>query len=321
MIKSFKENKDIMYNEEDLQSLYSTFFVTLFTTRLCNLNCEYCDVINRDKANSKLISKEEFNSLVKFLKNQENKRPNLNLHFFGGEPTLNPLLFEFIQTAQEDLEEYNLNIMITTNLSRSSAYYEKFEDVKIVASYHHDYVVNPTDWYCKAKELNRKGVFQHAVLMVTKDNMEDIFDLYLDWSKDFRCVMVPIDQIYNDEEYLKFKEDTIEMLDYNPFEHDDEYLNFYDNPNKKNLDMGLMCSSGILVKENGDVSYCFPRFDEKVFNVFENPEYQLSQFHFCNQMCNRCDLEILRSSIDFYNETLKFRSHSVNNKVLVQCNA
>lgn len=316
----FKLTNNKMYNEDDLQTLYSTFFITLFTTRLCNLNCDYCDVICRGDKKQNLVSVDEFHKLIDFILYQEKDRPNINLHFFGGEPTLNPALTEFSQIAKERLEDYNLNMLITTNLTRSEMFYEKLENVKIIASFHSDFIGDHKNWFDKAKYVKKKCDLHHVVMMVTDNNMDYIYDLYKEWSKEFKCVLVPIDQIYHTEEYIKFKQKIIENGNANPFEHDVEYVNFHDHENPRNTKLGIMCSSGIIIDESGDVSYCFPKFDQRVFNVFENPEYKWSHFHFCNQMCENCDREIIRSSIDFYNDSLKNREYTVNNKVLVQCN-
>lgn len=320
-MKTFKLTNNKMYDEEDLQTLYSTFFITLFTTRLCNLNCEYCDVIYRDKQKQKVVTVEEFHSLIDFILYQNTKRLNINLHFFGGEPTLNPSLMEFTKIANERLESYNLNMLITTNLTRSEMLYEKLKNVKIIASFHSDYVQDHSSWFAKAKHINKNCDLHHVVMMVTDKNMDYIYELYKEWSKEFKCVLVPIDQIYCDKTYIDFKSKIIQSGNYNPFEHDVEYVNFYDAENPLNESYGIMCSSGIIVDEEGNVSYCYPKFDQKIFNVFKTPEYKWNQFHFCRQMCEHCDMEIIRSSIEFYKNKLKNRDYTINNKVLVQCNA
>jgi hypothetical protein len=269
-----------------------------------------------------MVSVEDFNKLIDFILYQGKERTNINLHFFGGEPTLNPSLGEFTTIANNRLgEDYNLTMLLTTNLIRSETLYEKLENVKIVASFHSDFVTDHANWFDKAKYLNKNCDLHHVVMMVTDKNMDYIYDLYKEWSKEFKCVLVPIDQIYYDQRYIIFKEKIKDISNHNPFEHDVEYVNFYDIENPQNDSMGIMCSSGIIVDEEGYVSYCYPKFDQKVFNVFEDPEFKWHQFHFCRQMCEYCDKEILRSSLDFYRNNLKNREYTVNNKVLVQCNA
>ena len=68
--------------------------IYLEITNICNLNCSFCHKTKRDK---KLMSREEFDTLTDKL---SGKIKYLYFHLMG-EPTLHPLLPEFIDIAKE----------------------------------------------------------------------------------------------------------------------------------------------------------------------------------------------------------------------------
>lgn len=62
---------------------------TLMLTDTCNLNCKYC--FERGNKKGSFMTKDTAEKTVDFLINEaiENNKPNINLTYFGGEPTLN----------------------------------------------------------------------------------------------------------------------------------------------------------------------------------------------------------------------------------------
>lgn len=93
--------------------------ITLYPTGKCNLACEYCfeRFYNWDREDS---NEEIMKKSIDFLFEEGKNENNLNVSFFGGEPTLRPDLIEFACSyAEEKAKELNKNISfsITTNLT------------------------------------------------------------------------------------------------------------------------------------------------------------------------------------------------------------
>lgn len=298
----------------DIQMICSTRYITILLTKKCNLNCSYCDVIKKDQ-NTRSITLLEFNKILDFIEFQSDMRPNLNIHFFGGEPTLNPNLIDMIKSAKQRLDsKINLNLQMTSNLEKHIKYFNELTNLIIVASYHSE-KANPYEWFKKAKLLEKKNMLYHAVLMVTKTNMIEILILYLKWKKYFKCVLVPIDEILETKEYKKFKTHVITLLNKNPFEHDAEQEIFFGERSKT-----IMCSSGIIVDEFGNIHSCWPKINKNIFNIFDDQYKKISQYHMCRNFGDNCDLEVIRTSLDFYKSNLKTQHYVCNENKEIRCN-
>jgi sulfatase maturation enzyme AslB (radical SAM superfamily) len=313
------------YSSKDRHELLSTIFVTLLVTRKCNLNCNYCDVIYRESNNkSKFIFPNNFEKLLEFIDYQDDPfRPNLVLHFFGGEPLLNPHLYTIAKNAKNHFKDKrNLEMIMTTNLAidPNIIINRLHPDIKVAVSFHSEYIKDESDWFIGVQLLQKWNQLHHVVLMVTENNRERILKLYKQWSKYVKCVMVPIDQFMFTEEYLTYKDYVIKELGHDPFEHDAEKDNWMGPP-----DSCPMCNSGLIIDELGNLYYCWPRFGNSVVNIFENPETKIPPFHFCPRMTDNCDREVLRCSIPYYEKHImnsyNFTLNDKNTKKWFVCNA
>ena len=72
--------------------------VQIEVTGYCNMHCEHCRASNQPH---KMITIDQMEKIIKFIKKV--KTDNFKLTFSGGEPFLNPHLYEFIKIASEDL--------------------------------------------------------------------------------------------------------------------------------------------------------------------------------------------------------------------------
>lgn len=77
----------------------------LYITQKCNLNCSYCFV----KQKNQHIPIKEY---IDYMKKETQKKEQIWVHFFGGEPLLN---FEGIQEVVNSMKNYNVRYKITTN--------------------------------------------------------------------------------------------------------------------------------------------------------------------------------------------------------------
>lgn len=90
--------------------------MNLMLNNYCNLKCSYCFAQETmHSINAKNISMENFIKYLDWLKKQEDLSLSRRVRLIGGEPTLHPLIFDFI----DKVIEYDCfdNILIFTNLT------------------------------------------------------------------------------------------------------------------------------------------------------------------------------------------------------------
>lgn len=97
----------------DVENKYSIIPITsvsLLVTENCNLGCKYCYEVNSSGHKQNNMDKKTAARLVEFLF-EEAKKPNANNHinigFFGGEPTLNIDVIDFVCDYGRDLAAKN----------------------------------------------------------------------------------------------------------------------------------------------------------------------------------------------------------------------
>lgn len=294
----FKDDK--LINHEDIVDINNTMFVTLLITKLCNIQCWYCDVLTKKSKKSHFMNLSDIDKIIHFIDIQDQpKKPNICINFFGGEPTLNPHLFNMVYKIKEYFEDKrNVDILITTNLMKPIEYFKNLpKELTYAASFHSDWVKDPDEWFEKARYLNNNGQLYHVVLMLQMNNMDLIYDCY-NKNYDIPMIICPIDQIINDKNYIKYK-DTFDNWDM--FEDSEKEL-FY---SRNKSDKFHMCSSGIIIDEYGDLYKCWPTINKAVTNVFENPDIKIPTWHLCDNYTSNCDMEVIRSSIRFYLDDIK----------------
>jgi sulfatase maturation enzyme AslB (radical SAM superfamily) len=278
-------------NQGEMNDITNTMFITLMVTEHCNFQCEYCDVVDFQKVHRFI----EWSDLLKTLDfiDFQHPRPNIVFRFFGGEPMLHPQFVEMCHEVKNHFEgRRNLDILLTTNLSKSYTECERIPDfMTVVPSLHTDWVVNCDDWFTKVLRLHTRGMLHHALLMLKDDNHEIIKDLYTRYHATVPIVVVPIDEYMHTEEYKQFKLDFPCELD------DSEYEAFIGKEDM--VGDSLMCSSGVFIDEDGYLFDCWVKQTRKA-NIFENPLSKSPQFHLCQNYCDDCDMEVVRCSLKHY---------------------
>lgn len=326
-----KFKDDRLMSDEDLIDISNTMFVTLLITKLCNIKCWYCDVLTGNSKKSRFMNLLDLDMIIHFIDIQDQpKKPNICINFFGGEPTLNPHLSNMVYKIKEYFEgKRNVDILITTNLIKPLEYFKSLpKELIYAASFHSDWVKDPDEWFKKARYLNDNKQLYHAVLMMQMNNMGLIY-YQMHKNYDIPSIICPIDQIINDIKYMEYKDayDNWDMFE------DSEKELFYGDRNKS--DKFHMCSSGIIIDEYGDVYKCWPTINKPVTNVFENPDKTIPIWHPCNNYTSNCDMEVIRSSIRYYLDniknkmigpegkeyTLKELKKYKNRSILFRCNA
>lgn len=300
-----KEFDLTMFDENEINDIEKTLFVTVIPTQNCDLRCWYCDVVDFEREH-RYITVEEYHKIIEFIKIQKSK--NVVVRFYGGEPFIHPEIQTFFDITRSELYDKNLDILVTTNLMKPYEHYDV--DVILAPSFHSDWA-NVDEWFDKCYKL--KDRIHHISLMLQDDNHDLIADLYNKHKDNLPVVIVPIDQHIPSDEYKKFKIYHPEM-----FIDDAEYVIFYGDETKYTH---IMCSAGYIIDEDGELYYCWTRYDEPIMNVFTETK-ELSKWHICNRYCDDCDQEVIRSTIEYYIDNLKGKHYDTNKnrKVLFRCN-
>jgi 7,8-dihydro-6-hydroxymethylpterin dimethyltransferase len=131
-------------------------------TNHCNLECPICIVQNRHNYN---MTKEEFGKILDGLVEKEGTLETINLS--GGEPTLHPLFFEFLDMARAKTEISRVSV--STNGLRcatDSAFCEELAKRKVYISLQLDAMSNP------ALRVLRGGGDQRSAKEKALNNLE-----------------------------------------------------------------------------------------------------------------------------------------------------
>ena len=116
--------------------------VTWDIGRRCNLDCTYCES-TRHNNYSPYTPLEELVSTFEFIKNwsglynQHRQVPShTNINFTGGEPTMNPVFWEFVDIVKSD--DLRFDLSLTTNGAWNEKYTQKILDRfnGVTVSYH-----------------------------------------------------------------------------------------------------------------------------------------------------------------------------------------
>ncbi len=118
--------KDLLYSNDVIKVLHSNFpkkktlkAMCLHVCHDCNLRCEYCFASQGDFQGSReMMSLETGKKALEFLAKNSDKRRNLEVDFFGGEPLMNfDVVKELVFYARELEKKYdkNFRLTLTTN--------------------------------------------------------------------------------------------------------------------------------------------------------------------------------------------------------------
>jgi radical SAM protein with 4Fe4S-binding SPASM domain len=90
----------------------------LFASNNCNLGCRYCSVLRKDSKEipiNPIFSVHELLNFIKIVQIQEDEK-NVDIVFFGGEPTLNyPYIYHIIDSLKSINHIYNIRFFLHTN--------------------------------------------------------------------------------------------------------------------------------------------------------------------------------------------------------------
>ena len=291
------------FDEAELKEIQNTMFLTLILTQACNLNCEYCDVLE-DVRKTRKMTVDDAQKIIDFIEYQDYKMPNLVIHFFGGEPTLNDNLDDIVKLFKDHFKnKRNIDYLITTNLHDDSTV-ELDQDLIYAASFHSDKIseLDMPFWFDRAKLLWANFQLHHVVLMLHDDNMELIEQLYLKYGKQIPCIIAPITQFIGTELYEKYKYDFVEKHKIDPFD-DGEHELFFGLEDKKSIHM---CRAGFIIDEFGNVYNCWNEYHQPPNqNIFQDPKVKMPIWHPCTNYSSNCDMEVPRSSISYFNQHFK----------------
>lgn len=256
-----------------IDEIKNTTYINLFTTNDCQNDCWYCVENIPNRNHKEKISTKTFNNILKFIDAQNTK--NVHFHFYGGEPTLHSQLKPFIRKLRKKYGK-KVEIIVSTNLMKTSNYYKTFpEYVKFICSMHTEYVNNYKTWMNSAISLYKREQIEKIILMLTKDNMDDVIRLYNEYSDIINMEIEPIDQFKFTEEYRNFY-DTYEFIEKYDFGKNPKVYNIIINgkkhqyaPNFRDFGnfKGCFCNAGFEITTDGDVWKCMGKNQKVLFNV------------------------------------------------------
>ena len=118
--------------KQEFKNKYADVICLIYFADICNYACDYC--YNRKPYSNKFI---DVNKLILFLTNlSQNNTKKIAIELIGGEPTLHPKLFYFL----DNIKNISIvDICIFTNFSKSIEYYETLivkYNARILATWH-----------------------------------------------------------------------------------------------------------------------------------------------------------------------------------------
>lgn len=254
-----------------INEIKNTTYINLFTTNDCQNDCWYCVENIPHKNHSEKVTTETFNNILKFIDSQGSKK--IQFHFYGGEPTLHRQLKPFIRKLRKKYGK-KIEIIVSTNLMKTASYYKNFpEYVKFLCSMHIEYINNYKTWMNTAISLFKRGQITKIILMLTKDNMNDVIRLYKEYEDILHMEIEPIDQFRFTEDYKNF---------YDSYEYNERYDYGLQLPDivisgKKYKEVpdfrvfgnfkDCFCNAGFDITTDGNVYKCMGKNQEILFNV------------------------------------------------------
>lgn len=164
-IKKFIYQKSKIFNLFKIFGGYSfqPFFLLIHLTLDCNCHCQYC--YQKDNSfyinHNAFISPADFKNILSDIKNSFLIKPKL--HFFGGEPLINPYFPQLLDLTQD----YQMKTSMTTNGILLSKYLDQ-----ILKSDLNQINISIDDIGQKHDQLRQfKGCFQKAI-----DNIKELRD-------------------------------------------------------------------------------------------------------------------------------------------------
>lgn len=253
----------------------NTTFISFVITRHCDAGCWYCHWNGEtDKTNDV-----NFDDVLKFIDIQDNE--NIHFTFYGGEPTESENLISYMNILNNRYK--NLQMVLITNLLKPISYFNMLsgvDNLKLIASYHSDSVSDNEEW------LDKINLFDdiHIRLMMTENNKNGIIKLW-------------------DSLMLKGYDVHIKTIEQMGIVHESDCDPETPITNKlPRLDnfKHMMCSSGFIIRENGDVFKCW---EDKVrlMNI-NNFTYKINKWGLCLHDVCTCGQRFPKLSIRKYRD-------------------
>jgi len=312
-----KLEKFCISDPNDWNQICHTIYIP---TENCNIRCSYCSRnCNLIKDYYYYASDNDFRNLLKFLELQKYKF--YTFEFFGGEPTVHPHFREFHNILIEYFTKgvYLLEIHTLTNLAKPFKYwtYDWPGQTKFSCSYHFDYIKDSDEWFAKVYYLQNKGMLEDVKFILTPENEKEIVKIYEKYKSDkFKTYELVVQEQLVGTEWAKkvakkYDADYLGNYKYEEIKSKNCEIIFEDK-SKGNLNdfqfqdfYKMMCNCKFRVAENGDVYYCWRRFDDKqarpILNVFKDPLREVPDWHLClYHDCDICDIHYPKYSIDYF---------------------
>lgn len=272
----------------------STTFVSFVVTRNCNVACNYCHW-NGVEVRKGVV---DFNKVLEFIDVQG--KENVHFTFYGGEPTSHPSLIKYMDALVAKYPT-NLKMYLITNGLKPLSYFKKlakYDNLKVTASYHNDIVPDLDEWLGKVGTLPDVNIR----LMLTEHNKMEIYNMYSTVDKDFEVYISPISQMgvwcsHDAEPITPVVNPTIIDADGNDV---DEFYQRFTNFRH------MMCSSGFVIRENGDVLKCWEDLNGTVvYNIMKDPITPLDKWHLCIHSKCSCEQRFPKMSLTRYGKLYK----------------
>jgi hypothetical protein len=273
----------------------NTTFISFVITRNCKAGCSYCHW-NGVEVRKGVV---DFFKVLEFIDAQG--KENIHFTFYGGEPTSHPSLFEYMDILNDRYGD-RLQMYIITNMLKAKSYFKKLALVprlKVTASYHLAVTPNPAEWIDKVALLPDVNVR----LMMTEHNQTDIYNTWEIMNRHgYEVYISPIEQMgvwcNKDTEPITPVVNPV-IID----EHGNEVDEFYQKfSNFKHM----MCSSGFVIRENGDVLRCWEDMNGTVvLNIMKDPISQIDKWHLCTHSKCSCEQRFPKMSLKAYGKLYK----------------
>lgn len=272
----------------------NTTFISYVITRECNAGCWYChwtDVpIPSETSN-------DFNRILEFIDVQG--LTNVHFTFYGGEPTNDPNLLSYMEQLNERYDR--LQVVLITNMMKPKEYYvnmSNISNVRVIASYHSDLVDDIDGWLDKVDTLYDV----HIRLMMTDNNRDHIYSLWDKLKQKYNVHIKPIEQmgiVCDVDSDPETPITDIHIVDVVGKNHTDFYLT---HTNFKHM----MCSSGFVIRENGDVLKCWEDMDDTILmNIFTEKPKKIGKWHLCTHNRCTCGHRFPKMSLRYYGKLHK----------------
>ena len=118
--------KEIYSNQRE------TFLLTWQLTSMCNFSCDYCP----DDLHDNMVGFPDYELVLNFIKELSKKHKKVYVDLLGGETTLWPQLLDFLKEIKK---LSNVMVIIETNGSRSTRWWEEFSKLELDMNVHVDF--------------------------------------------------------------------------------------------------------------------------------------------------------------------------------------